>query len=279
MCPVPIRILYLILLSDDEVYWRDMKAQQDTWAKEDVSVIWISGWYRNYMELKDRILYLPIADSYKNILAKTLMGMEWCLNNLAFDFMVRTNTSTYFNIDKNLQFLMTFQKMEYFSGGYIEKCYDKYFGNSEELEFISGCGIFLSRACVSEIMSMNPILYIDVPEDIAISHFLHVRNLEVFRIARNNIHMTNFYLSATHARLKSAEDANLASKRMYRVSKIVEATTLKDRILASLEFHCAEFNSFTFTVNNLITYAVNVRYIILNYLKTKFQFRYSFLKN
>jgi len=265
----PLKIVYLILLSENDVYWHDMHSQRDTWATEDSKVIWISGWNNNYTQLKDRILYLPIINTYNNILLKTLMGIEWCLANLDFDFIVRTNTSTYFNTQNTYNLLNLYKNENYFSGGYIEKCEDIYFQNRGKIEFMSGCGIFLSKLCALEIMSIDHNWYLDVPEDIAISHFLWEREIKITRIPRNNVHFTHIYLPATHARLKSSRNGMLASKRMNNLSDIAKASNFQCRFIALIGFYRTELMDISWRIGSLKTYLINVRYIFINYYKIK----------
>ena len=51
------------------------------------------------------VLHLVSDDSYSGTFIKTEDALKWCLENKEFDYIIRTNTSTYINIDAIEQFL------------------------------------------------------------------------------------------------------------------------------------------------------------------------------
>ena len=188
------KIIFLVIASEDPVHQNDLLAQTNTWVSsldQNSRVVWLRGHSGLDFKFESDTLYVPCAESYQNILEKTVLGIRYIEMNLDFDIIIRTNVSTYFHIRK-LRHLLTSPLFEHdFFGGFIEKTKGAYFGGSVNYKFISGTGIFLSRAAVSKLAELNYLEFEGVPDDVAISHFLMHKQI-------NRIPMTRSNLSSTH---------------------------------------------------------------------------------
>jgi hypothetical protein len=72
------KIVYLVLASNDQIHQRDAEYQQLTWAKNNnsnSSVIWLRG--GNEYKFWNDTLEVPLQETYVNILEKTVLGIRW----------------------------------------------------------------------------------------------------------------------------------------------------------------------------------------------------------
>jgi hypothetical protein len=117
-------------------------------------------------------LYIRGKDTFiPGILEKTVLAMEYGMNNYSFDYLVRSNISTIVQMDRLTSFLEK-SELEYggvrFSVDSLQPYYgitdNKYFGT----DYASGICILLSKRCVSEILYAKDELDMNVIDDVAI---------------------------------------------------------------------------------------------------------------
>ena len=156
-------IVVLALSTLDSEFQLDESAQRRTWARKDskeVKVIWVRGGGSHFHDDGDRNLVVPAPEDFRSILAKTLLAIKWINTNLNPDVIIRSNTSSYFQLDKLKKVVNKFQQNQEDFGGYFESY------NSER--FINGAGIFLKRRAIEALSQMNPNDWIDIPDNIKI---------------------------------------------------------------------------------------------------------------
>jgi len=202
-------IVVLALSTLDTEYQLDESAQRRTWAREDskeVKVIWVRGGGSHFYEDGDRNLVVPASEDFGSILAKTLLAIEWINTNLNPDVIVRSNTSSYFQLDKLKRVVNKFQQNQEDFGGYFETY------NSER--FINGAGIFLKRSAIEALTQMNPSDWVNIPDDVAISRYLLHRGLKAASLKRNNLAYHHFFFPSHHSRVKGWSNRKLTRSRM-----------------------------------------------------------------
>jgi len=98
-----VKILYLALTHDSQKYstHREAQAKHLNLSKRS-EIFWILGseTAKSPRLESPNFLLLPTKDNFENILHKTLLSVEWAISAKQFDFLVRTNTSTYFEDSK-----------------------------------------------------------------------------------------------------------------------------------------------------------------------------------
>lgn len=153
------KVLILVQACDDPPYFEMQKAQLDTWDSvhvDGVTTVYYYGdnWFVKGVELgwrhlpedypcfeRDEIgfrfdsetkkLYCPCSEAYDMMHYRHRLATEWCLENVDFDIMFRTNASSYVHKQKLFDFAQTLptEKLFISKGDYV----------------MSGCGFFLSK--------------------------------------------------------------------------------------------------------------------------------------
>lgn len=95
-------------------------------------------------------LFINADDSSLGMGYKTIKAFEWLLKNSDFEYVFRTNTSSYVSI-KNLQehIIRNLKNKEYVYSGLIHETNDK---SNKKIEFASGSGFLLNRKVVELIV-------------------------------------------------------------------------------------------------------------------------------
>ena len=257
------KILYLIIASQDPVHINDEKCQQTTWRNyEESEVIWLRGGNSTKYDLKAMTLYVEVEDTYINILRKTILGIQWCLANLNFDYIVRGNVSTYFNcasIDKKLA---RFVSCEPFFGGYIDFS-KKNSEHGKEVEFINGGALFMNRETASMLSEMEVGEWEETPDDVAISQYLKSVGVKLKWIPRGNVGMTGILTSRSYYRMKSSANSSMASMRMKLLYAIHQEKNVIRKLFLWLKFQANEIMNFKRNFRSLQDYVLNV-YSVVN---------------
>lgn len=117
----------------------------------------------------DTLYFKGNESFYPGILDKTIRAMKYCCENYNFDFLVRTNLSSFWVFENYNKYISTLGK---------EKVANGIIGNCEYGSFMSGCGFILSKDVV-EFMCNNMVIK-DLPnvyDDVAIGVFLNKNNI------------------------------------------------------------------------------------------------------
>lgn len=129
------------------------------------------------------ILYLQGTESFiPGILDKTVKAFEYCLANFDFDYLVRTNNSSFWNIDILLH--MNFESISAVEGVYDDK------------HFPSGCGMILPRNNVIQLVSSKHLFNYNTPDDVAIGEVMNKLNISLVSAPRYDLTSDN--INATY---------------------------------------------------------------------------------
>jgi hypothetical protein len=105
------------------------------------------------------------------IFEKTIHSMDFCLKNYSFDFLIRTNMSSFWNYHCLLEKYETFPRSRFVCAS---------IGVHDNIKFPSGCGHILSRdvveCCVMNYHNVNRYRYLD---DVVIGSILQLGNIPI----------------------------------------------------------------------------------------------------
>lgn len=165
------RILIMVLSSEKPPYNALMKAQQETWDSIEVEGVQTVYYYASSLQeaaLKYNITYLtdssdevcfPTSDEYNMMHWKFKLALAFIQDaRYDYDFIFRTNSSSYVDKEALLKFAKTLPK---------EKCYCGINGGT----YASGAGFFISRDC-AEILAYEIDEHPHGAEDILIGSIL-----------------------------------------------------------------------------------------------------------
>lgn len=266
------RVIFLVIASEDPVHQNDLEIQRRTWASSmpsDSRVIWLRGSEGNTATMDGDTLFVPCKERYENILEKTILGIRYVIDNLDFDVLIRTNVSTYFDINRLTR---EFEKKIYlkpFVGGYIDKTKGNYFGNRRAFEYISGTGIFLSKDAAFTLSQLKLDEFRASPDDVAISHYLSAKGVRLVRMNRNNLASTHLFFPCFFTRAKSSVDSSLAGKRMVLLHEYFTSQTFLGRLRISVKIFNLEISAFLNHPEPKIRYIQRNRVVVLSFIKTK----------
>lgn len=266
------KLIFLVIASEDSVHEQDLFTQQKTWASspaEGVSVIWLRGHEGEGFKFDGKTLYAPCLELYGNILEKSILGIRYLVENTDFDVLVRTNVSTYFNIEKTLLELKKKRFTGDFFGGYMDKSKGGYFGREKSQNYISGAGVFLSRVAARKLSSLDLAAYKGIPDDIAISHFLESSGLKKVRMSRNNLGSTHIFIPSYYIRAKSSAISTLASDRMLLIDNFFKQVSNYQRLICYSRIAFFEIGAFTKHPEQKWRYVQRNRIVFQNMILTK----------
>jgi hypothetical protein len=132
---------------------------------------------KSNVDFKEKEITSKVPDLYSLIGAKTLDAFDISVQNFEFDYIYRTNVSSYLDL-AGLQHFVNDKPRENFYGGAI--------GNHQGIYFASGCGYFISRDLVIETLRKRALWDHNLIDDVALGKLLtrdlHVDIQEVKRI-------------------------------------------------------------------------------------------------
>jgi hypothetical protein len=172
------KVLVLVLCSRNYLSFLSSKVQKKIW-KDDLKnfqiIHFIGQKYRNQRELdyvgdqESEYLVVDTKDDYYNIAKKTFIALDNINSNYEYDFVFRTNTSSYINFKNLKEFVKKdFQSLDY-SGSILKAV--------EGDTIASGAGIFLSKKNVELILQNSDYFDESLPDDVAISRVLKKFNI------------------------------------------------------------------------------------------------------
>jgi hypothetical protein len=124
----------------------------------------------------DRI-HTRVPESYLNVNAKTWAAVRYLLAVQQFDYLFRTNTSSYVSLSHLRQLVDGLPRSGYY-GGFI--------GHHQEVPFASGTGILLSRDA-AEFAFNDPSWEFDQIDDVALGRLMARAGVSVQPLPRINV--------------------------------------------------------------------------------------------
>lgn len=201
-------------------------AQRNTWAKNaptGVRVLWVRDGKSLSFDENSATLVVPTAEGLEHLLEKTLLAIDWAVGTYSPKYVVRTNTSSYWDIELLLAQLDTLPKRGCYAG-FIGSWTDP---NGREIVYVSGSGIRFSADVASIITQMRVEDYKEYFDDVAIGKYLAMKGVEPSELHRTDI--TDFAppnMSA-HSRVKNWNDPLATSRRMYLLHALYNADGAK----------------------------------------------------
>lgn len=266
-----LKLLFLILAGGGPEHLRDEGTQRLTWASKasiQNQVIWLKAGRNLEFIDESSTLYIPCEEN--ELLLKTWVGSKWCMENLHFDILIRTNVSTYFNVYKLNNYLesQSFSGMNF--GGHFQ--YTKLLSPvGHKSLYISGTGIFMGVGAVKSFITTSIEPFINTPDDIAITQLLrsnaYLNSISIPRLSLSNHHI--FIPKHFYIRCKTSWNPDLASKRMKALHRFFESKSRQQSLWCLGKIFLIELNSIRFSVRSIMDYLLRVRVSVLEaYINT-----------
>lgn len=158
------KCLILVLSSQEHPYKKMMATSLNTWDKIEVDGV-ESVFYCGMpvQENTDKIIYLPIHESYKVLGAKTLMAFEWALENKEFDYLARVNASTFVDKKELIKYIQTLPGDNVFAGLKVD-------ASEYKEQWHWGPSLTFSKDVIQKLVDNKHYLDDTLMEDMAISY-------------------------------------------------------------------------------------------------------------
>ena len=167
------KIIVLVLASDTYPSKRNSKAQRNTCFSQqenNCKVYFYKADSRNVFK-KDELIF-NVSSSEQDIGYKNFEAFKWVLENEEFDYLYRTNTSSYVNLKKLRSYIQTkSNKNKYLYEGVDIILPDKI--QNKEIHFVSGAGILFNRDTIQLIVENFEKLDHGFWEDVSIGKLLN----------------------------------------------------------------------------------------------------------
>jgi hypothetical protein len=266
-----VKIIYLAIASLDPIHEIDRCAQSETWVKrisKEDSVYWLRGNPLEKAGINGDYLLVDVEEKYENILAKTLAGVAWLLENSEFDYLIRTNVSTYFEPRLVREALENIRSTSGFAGGYFEYSRDSYRNSTIGNRFISGASLVLDKIACQSLLGLNPSDYPSVPDDVAISNYLTEVGIPLNYMGRCNVGYSHLYFRHFATRVKSSKNSKLASARMFLIDSYFNQTSFIHKIFSITRIYFFEFKSISLSLLSFLDFSRRLYGLSKNYLKS-----------
>jgi hypothetical protein len=258
------KIIFLLISGGGEAHEADELSQRKTWASAqstDTEIIWLRGRPGNEYSLESNTLYVPCENDFTSILEKTILGFRWVASNRNYDLVVRSNTSTYFNLEALTR---NFSKFDLSSVGGTFETSRKPFGEyAKGYRYLNGSGLYLGNSAVNLICNMDHQGYRDLPDDFAIHSFFEDSGIGFYHVPRNNLDLHHMFFPRFQVRVKSWSRNDLTVSRMYYVHAYFQCRTFYSRFRQWIRIELLEYSNSEISMNSLR----NFRRRILNYFK------------
>lgn len=159
---------------------RNSKTQKKTWVKEaskHSEVLFYKGGDKTFRREQD--LFLNCSDAYSDMGIKTIKAFEWVDLNLSYDYIFRTNTSSYVNYKNLIRYVKIIKEEGTDYCGYI--------GEHKDIKYVSGSGIILSKKAIKSLISSKSEIDTDIIEDVAIGKLLKINEISPLKGKRKDI--------------------------------------------------------------------------------------------
>jgi len=162
------KILILILACKLPTYLRLECAIDRTWnsiAHANINTYYYYG--NSDTEYHDyRNIYLQSREDLSYATHRTLRCFDYCLNNFDFDYILRTNCSSYINKSLLYDFVKTLPKTVY--AGVV--------GVHNGTQFASGAGMLISKNNIEYLVKNKDCINMNLIDDVAIGECLNKKN-------------------------------------------------------------------------------------------------------
>lgn len=214
------KILILVLSYDDKnIYTNFYETQKSTWDSVEIPNIETFYFFGNSDKnfITGNTIFTTTEESLENCGKKTLHAFEM-IYNFEFDYLFRTNSSSYIDKLNLLSFVATQPNTNFYCG---------IIGNHNGINFCSGSGYFLSRDVFDLTMKHKDEWDHQFIDDVSLGKLLtskgiNLKNAKRVDLLSNNLNINNIPIDYYHYRLKT-NDRYLDAKNMINIKKLKDS--------------------------------------------------------
>ena len=106
------------------------------------------------------------TDFNQRITEKTHLGIRYCYENIAFDYLLRTNLSSFYDLAGLIKHLDTLEPQNIYAGKITTQYYLDEYGLHQDFSFCSGSGFLLSRDVCQKIVQRDQLVSKKLIDDV-----------------------------------------------------------------------------------------------------------------
>ena len=175
------KLLICVIANNTPEYNKLYKGVKDTWGSikiDNIKILYIYGTPNIDPYIVDDKLYIDVEDTFQNIGYKTLKMFDYINKNYSYDYIFRTNLSSYIVQDKLLEYL-------------DDKPVDKFFNavigyHPNGIKFASGAGYIISKDIVETILEIKNLWDHNFMDDVALGKLI-LENTDIQLTSANRI--------------------------------------------------------------------------------------------
>jgi hypothetical protein len=213
------KLIVLVLAShNEEVYRKQRKIYQEYYNVDpDIKVFLIYGNPGPENAHESDLIFPDIEENYyPGMIMKTVKAMDFVHSNYTYDFLLRTNISTFWDFPRLIDRIKTFSAEKCFTGNF-RKCKYK---DQQSPNYVAGINLILSYDLVECIVqNQEEVCRPDLPEDWALSQFLIDRGYNPKHTIPRALHFMEHlkYPLDEDLVLKEIQDARKENRDHFRI--------------------------------------------------------------
>lgn len=177
------KILITVMSCNKEFFSLEEEIIRKTWAEkiinkqyQNIDIVFYVGddnINSTYFNNDSKTIVLRCEDDLENTFKKTIRAFEYINSNYEYDYIFRTNTSTYVNVDLLNEFVQTIDSDDILYGTELYSLSEACCPEPLDL-FARGNGILLSKKLVSILLKESlPFMYHELCDDFTIGNILN----------------------------------------------------------------------------------------------------------
>jgi hypothetical protein len=224
-------LVVLALASTTGPHQANEETQRLTWASAVPSgcvVHWLRGdpSVDAITQLENGTVLFPYPDEGSMALEKTRAGVQWALEQYAAPFIMRTTSSSFFDLEMLVSEILELPRNDVYRG--VMGSYPSSIRG--EVPFISGASAVMTRDVAALLSSIPSGDYLDLLEDVAIGHFLQLKQVPVSPCHRLDVTVGDLLQRSSYIRLKSYRSDAVTRKRMKEAFDVATALSQPERM-------------------------------------------------
>jgi hypothetical protein len=212
------KILDSILSANFEPFITLEQGIRETWLMNDHPEIQKIFYYGNHdkIELIGDKLFVDSPEGLMNVGHKTLKMFDFVSKNFSFDYLYRTNSSSYIDLNRLYEFIINKPRTQFYSA---------VIGNYNGIKYGSGSGYFLSKDLVDLVLKNKMMWNHEFIDDVSLGKFLTDKDVQIFQAERFDVTPSNIHkidIDYYHYRVKQEDDRNKDVQMMKLIHKLKE---------------------------------------------------------
>ena len=222
------RVIFLSLAANTKEHEDNRKAQESTSFAElppNTQIFYMYGRPDlGDIQIEGNSILLPTPEEYLGMLRKTILAVDFLHKKFNPDFIVRINTSNYFDVCRVRKLLSECaDELSRCPGGLVGEIDNPLDSIEPAIKYIGGAGIYLHRNMYLKLLEIDIAKYSRIVDDVAIGHFFHSLRIEPMSLLRCDVTDSAAVFPTYQTRLKAWHSNQITQNRFFEIHRIYSA--------------------------------------------------------